>query len=144
MRFGRSPLREKLALFWHGRFATSNDKVQSVPAMAGQVFLFLDHAAGSFAQLLHAIVRDPAMLTWLDAARSDRDHPNENLARELMELFALGRGNYTEADVLEAARALTGLALEHGRFVFDPERHDGGDKTVLGRRGRLDPEAVVD
>jgi uncharacterized protein (DUF1800 family) len=144
MRFGRSPLREKLALFWHGRFATSNDKVQNVPAMAGQLFLLLDHAAGSFAELLHAVVRDPAMLQWLDAAGSDRDHPNENLARELFELFALGRGAYGERDVLEAARALTGATLEHGRYRFDPERHDAGDKTVLGRRGRLDADEVVD
>jgi uncharacterized protein (DUF1800 family) len=144
MRFARSALREKLALFWHGRFATSNDKVQNVPAMAGQLFLFLDHAAGSFAELLHGVVRDPAMLLWLDAAKSDRDHPNENLARELFELFALGRGNYTESDVLEAARALTGATVRKGRYAFDAARHDSGEKAVLGRRGKLDAAGVVE
>ena len=144
MRFGRSPLREKLALFWHGHFATSNDQVQNVKAMAGQLFVFLDHAAGTFRNLLHAIVRDPAMLLFLDGAESDVQHPNENLARELFELFSLGRGHYQEIDVLEAARALTGATLRQGSYRFDPDRHDSGEKRVLGKRGRLNAEDVVE
>src|SRR5262249_36623268 len=135
---------EKLSLLWHNHFATSYEKVQSVRAMAGQLFVFLDHAAGSWREMLHAIVRDPAMLLWLDAAESDPAHPNENLARELFELFALGLGAYGERDVREAARALTGCRVERGRYRYEPEMHDAGDKSVLGRHGRLDADGVVE
>ena len=93
------------------------------------------HATGKFADLLNAAVREPALLLYLDARRTARGTPNENLGRELMELFTLGVGHYTEADVKEAARALTGWTVEDGKFVEVATRHDDGEKTILGRRG---------
>src|SRR5438132_9856254 len=93
------PLREKMTLFWHSHFATSNRKVQSIPLMLRQSDLLRRHALGDFSALLTAIVADPAMLVWLDGAGSKKENPNENLAREFLELFTLGLGNYTEADV---------------------------------------------
>jgi uncharacterized protein (DUF1800 family) len=135
MLFGPDPLTERLVLMWHNHFATSNLKVADLPAMRAQNELFRRHARAPFGELLTAAVRDPALLTWLDAPANRKGRPNENLARELMELFTLGIGNYTEADVKEAARALTGWTVADGAFAEDAGGHDPGDKTVLGRTG---------
>src|SRR5215470_4510173 len=108
MLFGPDPLTERLALMWHNHFATSIAKVNDAGAMRRQNELFRAHARARFGELLNAAVRDPALLVWLDAPANRKGKPNENLARELMELFTLGVGHYTEADVKEAARALTG------------------------------------
>src|SRR5262249_33755268 len=97
--------------------------------------LFRKHGRGPFGELLGAVVRDPALLLWLDAPASRKEHPNENLARELMELFTLGVGHYTERDVKEAARALTGWTVARGRFRINAELHDAGEKVLLGRKG---------
>ncbi len=138
------PLREKLALFWHGHFATSNDRVNDTRLMHGQLRTFLDLGRGPFAKLLAAVSVDPAMLVWLDGEKNKKAHPNENFARELFELFTLGVGNYTEHDIREAARALTGYRRAGGRFEFVPARHDGTDKTIFGKTGRFAPQDVLD
>ena len=141
-----SPLAERMTLFWHGHFATSQQKVRSVRLMYAQHELLRREALGNFGRLLHAIARDPAMLVYLDNAGSRRGAPNENFAREVMELFTLGEGHYTERDVKEAARAFTGWSLDRdtGEYRYRRAWHDGGDKTVLGRSGRLDGAAVLD
>src|SRR5262249_43892199 len=123
------PLREKMTLFWHGHFATSNRKVQSVPLMLAQNEALRRHALGPFADLLSAMAGDAAMLVGRDGADSKKDRPNENCAREFLELFALGVGHYTEKDVRAAARAFTGWSVREGRGVFRPAGHDGGEKT---------------
>ena len=130
-------LREKLALFWHGHFATSLLKVRHVPWMARQYRLFLDHGLGRFATLLGEITRDPAMIRWLDNETNRKGHANENYARELFELFTLGDGNYTEKDIQDAARAFTGWHILQDRFHLSTTLHDDGTKTVLGRTGRF-------
>jgi uncharacterized protein (DUF1800 family) len=137
------PLVEKMVLFWHGHFATSLGKVQP-QYMAGQINLFRQLALGRFPALLSGVTRDPAMLIWLDNRANAKAHPNENYAREVMELFALGLGNYTEDDVREAARAFTGWTLDRNQqAAFVPARHDDGVKTVLGRTGAFDADDVV-
>jgi hypothetical protein len=136
MLFGPDPLTERLVLLWHNHFATSNEKVRDVDAMRRQNELFRELARAPFGELLNRAIRDPALLLWLDAPVNRRGHPNENLARELMELFTLGIGNYTETDVKEAARALTGWSVAGGNFKEDAAQHDGEEKTVLGRKGR--------
>jgi len=136
------PLRERMALFWHGHFATSIAKVKLLDWMMRQYGLFLDHGLGRFGALLHEVTRDPAMIRWLDNETNRKGHPNENYARELLELFTLGVGNYTERDVREAARAFTGWHILRDRFHFSPLLHDDGEKTVLGRTGRLGGEDV--
>jgi hypothetical protein len=130
------PLREKLTLFWHNHFATSVSKVKSATLMYRQNQLLRKHALGKFADLLHDVRRDPAMLVWLDAGQNVKGRPNENYAREVMELFSLGVGHYTEKDVREAARAFTGWRVEDDRAVFAPDKHDGGTKTILGQAGK--------
>lgn len=139
------PLEEKMVLFWHGHFATSIRKVRDPWLMFRQLETFREHGMGSWSALLLAVTRDPAMLLWLDQARSRREHPNENYARELMELFALGEGHYSERDIAETARALTGLTYDPiaQQPVWRPRWHDPGRKTVLGLEGRLGPEEVV-
>src|SRR5690242_83829 len=121
------PLREKMTLFWHNHFATSNAKVQSARFMLGQYRLIQKHALGSFRELLVEMTTDPAMLVWLDTTQSVKGKPNENYARELMELFSLGIGNYTEADIREAAKAFTGYEIAAGKGTFNPRKHDGTD-----------------
>lgn len=137
------PLRERMMLFWHDHFATSNAKVNDVRLMQRQNDLFRRHALGRFGLLLHEATLDPAMLVWLDSNTNRKGQPNENFAREIFELFSLGVGNYTEQDIKEAARALTGWEMRGGRAVFDPARHDGGDKTIFGRTGRWGAGDVV-
>jgi hypothetical protein len=137
------PLREKLTLFWHNHFATSNAKVLNAGYMMGQYDLLYRHALGDFAALLQAISRDPAMMIWLDTVQSKKGMPNENYARELMELFSLGIGNYTEQDVREAARAFTGWEIRDGKFHENAAQHDDSEKTVLGQAGKWKGEDVV-
>jgi hypothetical protein len=143
MYWGPDPLGERLALLWHNHFATSNDKVNDAPAMRRQNDLFRQHGRGPFGKLLQAVVKDPALLIWLDAPANRKGKPNENLSRELMELFTLGVGNYTEADVKEAARALTGWRVKHGAFREWPADHDDGEKTILGKKGRWKGDDLV-
>jgi uncharacterized protein (DUF1800 family) len=135
MVFGPDALGEKLTLLWHDHFATANSKVQGLGMMRRQNEAFRKHARGKFADLLTASAQGPALLLYLDAPANRKGHPNENLARELMELFTLGVGNYSEKDVKEAARALTGWTVEDGVFVVKDDRHDGGTKTILGKTG---------
>lgn len=141
-----SPLTERMTLFWHNHFVSSIQKVKSGKLMLDQNLLLRRHALGNFAELLHAVSKDPAMLIYLDGAANRRDAPNENFAREAMELFTLGEGHYAETDVKEAARAFTGWSIEpeSGAFRWRPFFHDEGVKTVLGRSGRLDGDGVLD
>lgn len=152
MLFGNDPLRERLTLFWHNLFATSLTKVNSVSAMGAQVETLRSRALGTFPDLLNAVTADPAMLVWLDGGNSHRERPNENYAREFLELFTLGQGHYTEQDVREAALAFTGWRPEYGRqmlryenpkFTYDDEAHDSGPKTFLGQNGPWKAEDVV-
>jgi len=139
-----SPLTERMTLFWHNHFTSSLQKVRSPPLMLRQNALLRRHALGNFGELLHAVSRDPAMLVYLDSATSRRGQPNENFARELMELFTLGEGKYGEQDIKEAARAFTGwsIDLDTGEHVFRPRIHDDGVKTVLGRTVRSGDEVL--
>jgi uncharacterized protein (DUF1800 family) len=137
------PLREKLSVFWHNHFATSQAKVQQAQYMVGMIRTIHTHALGDFRVLLNEMTFDPAMLIWLDAKDSKKGQPNENYARELMELFSLGLGNYTEADIREAARAFTGYDVKSGKMVFDAKQHDDGEKTVFGKKGKYQAGDVV-
>lgn len=137
------PLVERMTLLWHNHFATSNDKVKDVAAMYEQNKLLREHSLGKFSNLLPAIVKHRAMLSWLDASANRKEHPNENLARELMELFTLGEGNYSERDVHEAARCLTGWTVRGDRFRFIPEVHDAREKIVLQHKAAMDGDALL-
>ncbi len=143
MLFGPDPLGERLALMWHHHFATSNLKVENLDAMRRQNEGFRELARAPFGELLNRTVHDPALLIWLDAPANRKGHPNENLARELMELFTLGIGHYTEEDVKESARALTGWTLVEDQYTEIAARHDSGEKTILGRKGRWNADDVV-
>ncbi len=143
MLYSPHPLREKLTLFWHNHFATSNTKVQNADYMLGQHLRLRKHALGNFARLLREMSLDPAMMVYLDANDSRKGKPNENYARELMELFSLGIGNYTEKDIREAARAFTGWTLQGNEVVFTRNQHDDGDKIVLGQKGEWKPDDIV-
>jgi uncharacterized protein (DUF1800 family) len=143
MLFSPDPLGERLTLMWHNHFATSNRKVQNLVLMREQNDLLRAHCRAPFGELLQAVVKHPAMLVWLDADANRKGHPNENLARELLELFTLGLGSYTEADVQSAARALTGWAVVGGRFGFREARHDAEDKPFLGRRRALNGDQLL-
>lgn len=146
MASAQRPTREKITLGWHGIFATSARKVRSGPLMLAQNQTLRRLGLGDFDALAKAMLADPAMIEWLDGDRSTAKAPNENLAREFMELFALGRdGGYTEQDVREGARALTGWRIRaDGTAYVDPKRADTGTKTVLGRTGRLDANGFCD
>ncbi len=137
------PLQEKITLFWHGHFATSAAKITDPQLMYRQNTLLRKHALGHFGPLVRDAAKDPAMLMWLDAAVNHKARPNENFAREVMELFCLGIGNYTERDIKEAARAFTGWELRQGRFLFNAAQHDRGEKTVLGRTGKFNGDDVL-
>jgi uncharacterized protein (DUF1800 family) len=140
---GQSPLRERTSLFWHHHFATSNRKLLDPRAMAMQQAMFDARGLGTFDELLLAACRDPALLRWLDNDTNVAAKPNENFARELFELFTLGRGNYTEQDVREAARAFTGWHVRDGQFHFAGWLHDNGSKQVFGSSGALGGEDIV-
>ena len=130
------PLEEKMTLFWHGHFATGARTIEDSWLMFQQNQLFRTHATGNFGTLVLHVIRDPAMIKYLDNDDSRRGRPNENLARELLELFVLGEGSgYTEQDIKEGARALTGYTVEGEEFEFREANHDGGPKTILGQRG---------
>jgi uncharacterized protein (DUF1800 family) len=137
------PLEEKLTLFWHGHFATSYRTIEDSYHMFRQNQLFRQHAAGNFGKLLAAIIRDPAMIAYLDNNDSRKDRPNENLAREIMELFSLGVGNYSEGDIKQGARSLTGYTFEDNEFLFRRNNHDSGTKTILGQTGGWDGDDFV-
>lgn len=137
------PLRERSSGFWHGHFATSNQKVADPRAMALQMATFDRLGLGPFDELLRAMCRDPALLRWLDNDVNTARQPNENFARELFELFALGRGQYSETDVRQAARAFTGWHVRDGRFHFHPHLHDHGEKQLFGAVGAFDGDDVV-
>lgn len=145
METSEAPLLEKMTLFWHGFFTTSVEDAKRSYVMLRQHEFLRRNALGSYADLLRGIARDPAMLVYLDNNVNRKGKPNENFARELMELFSLGEGNYTEADVKDAARALTGRGMaKDGRFEFNAKQHDDGEKTVLGVTGPLDGDRLID
>jgi Protein of unknown function (DUF1800) len=138
------PLEEKLTLFWHGHFATGENKVRDYRMMLRQNEMFRAKASGPFRDLLVGILKDPAMLVYLDNGENIKKHPNENFGRELLELFTMGVGHYTEQDVREAARAFTGWTNDVLAFKFDAAQHDFDEKTFLGRTGPFDGEDIVD
>ena len=138
-----APLAEKMALFWHGHFATNEDKVRDYRKMFKQLQLFRTDGLGSFGELLLAVAQDPAMLVFLDAGVNTKDSPNENFAREILELFTMGVGHYSEQDVQEAARAFTGWNVANLEFVVNAHDQDRGVKTFLGHSGPLGGEDVV-
>lgn len=138
MRHTPAQLVEKMTLFWHGHFATSAAKVREAELMLQQNELFRRNALGDFGQLVRGIARDPAMLLYLDSATNRKIHPNENFAREVMELFCLGLGHYTERDIQELARCFTGWEIQYGQFKFNAYQHDEQSKTVLGKSGKFD------
>jgi uncharacterized protein (DUF1800 family) len=140
-----APLQEKMTLFWHGHFTSELGVKGTSPDEAlAQNNLFRQYALGNIHDLTQAVSTDPAMLRYLDNARNDRAHPNENYARELMELFTLGIGNYTEQDIRESARAFTGWTVRANAFYDNPRQHDDGSKTFLGRTGDFDGRDIVD
>ena len=137
---------EKLTFFWHGHWATSIQKVSSAGLMLAQQQTMARLGRGDFGALVRAMLRDPALIIWLDGQVNTRQAPNENLARELMELFTLGIGAYSEDDVKGAARALTGWQVDRAHSVtrLNPTRHDSGSKTILGSTASLDADSLVD
>jgi hypothetical protein len=138
------PLEEKLTLFWHGHFASAEGKIRDYRMMLRQNEMFRERASGRLRDLLAAILKDPAMLVYLDNGENVKKHPNENFGRELLELFTLGVGSYTEHDIREAARAFTGWTNDVLTFRFDAEQHDFGEKEFLGRKGNFNGEDIID
>jgi uncharacterized protein (DUF1800 family) len=138
------PLEEKLTLFWHGHFATGQNKVRDYRMMLQQNRMLRANASGTLRSLLVGILKDPGMLVYLDNGENIKSHPNENFGRELLELFSMGVGNYSERDVREAARAFTGWTNDVLAYKFDAEQHDFGEKTFLGRTGPLNGEDIID
>jgi uncharacterized protein (DUF1800 family) len=144
MLYTQRPLQEKMVLFWHTHFATASSKVRGADIMLQQIQLFRDNALGNFETLLQQVTRDPAMLIWLDNNQNRKGRPNENYAREVMELFTLGIGNYTDQDVKEAARAFTGYTSNRqGQFAFNADQHDDGYKTFLGVTQNWDANDIL-
>ena len=139
----RAPVREKMTLFWHDHFATSIRKSYRARWMLMQNSLFRSAGMGEFGKLLLAVSKDPAMLYWLDNRLNNKKRPNENFARELMELFSLGRDNYTEKDIAEVARAFSGWHLRGDRFFFNKGQHDNGKKTVFGKTGNWNGDDII-
>ncbi len=139
-----NPLLEKLTLFWHGHFATGAEKVDDAEMMFTQNRLLRRHALGDFGAMTQEISRDPAMLIYLDSTTNRKAHPNENYAREIMELFCLGEGNYTERDIQELARCFTGWEVRRKKFRFNRYQHDTGAKTILGETGTFTGEEGVE
>lgn len=142
MTHSKAQLREKMALFWHGHFASRNINILYQQQLLTVV---REHALGNFADLLRSVSKSAAMISFLNNQQNKKQHPNENFAREVMELFTLGRGNYTENDVKEAARAFTGWNHRlDGEFVFRLRDHDAGSKTVLGKTGNFKGDDILD
>jgi uncharacterized protein (DUF1800 family) len=142
--FSPHPLQERLTLMWHNHFATSNLKVDDLKLMKRQNDTLRKFATAKFGDLARNMVHDPALLNWLDAPQNRKGHPNENLARELMELFTLGIGHYTEDDVKQAARALTGWTVKQGEFLNQAAAHDDGEKEILRRSGKWSGDDLVE
>ena len=151
----KRPLVEKMALFWHHVFATGVSKVESSPAMVTHIQMFREKGMGDFRTLLVELSRDPAMIFWLDNNENKMGEPNENYGRELLELFSMGVGNYTEDDIKNASRAFTGWTFTQpipiypqghypSEFEFRPELHDDDPKTFLGETGNFDGEDIID
>ena len=140
----KRPLEEKLTLFWHGHFATGDAKVRDYRMMLRQNEMLRRNAEGPLRALLVGVLKDPAMLVYLDNGENVKAHPNENFGRELLELFTMGVGHYAERDVREAARAFTGWTNDVLEFRFDQAQHDFGEKTFLGRTGALDGTDIID
>jgi uncharacterized protein (DUF1800 family) len=138
------PLEEKMALFWHGYFATSEEKVRDYRKMLKQNELFRAQGVGNFRDLLIGVAQDPAMLAFLDAGVNVKGAPNENFAREIMEMFSMGVGNYSETDIREAARAFTGWNFVDLNFVVTPEKHDATTKTFFGKQGHFNGVDIID
>ena len=149
------PLEEKMGLFWHQVFATGDNKVESAYEIQDQIGMFREHGLGNYHDLLVRLAQNPTMLYWLDNQENHKRAPNENWGRELMELFSLGIGNYTEKDVYEASRAFTGWAFDTKihwllwgphlwNYEFHPENHDGTEKDYLGHSGKFDGFDVID
>ena len=145
MALGPRPFQEKMTLFWHGHFATSFEKVRNPYFLWLQNETLRQNATGNFNQLLIAVAEDPAMLSYLDGAQSRKAHPNENFAREVMELFTLGEGHYSEQDIQQAAKAYTGwgLSKDQQHYQYHPGNHDDGPKTVFGQTGNFTGEDVL-
>jgi uncharacterized protein (DUF1800 family) len=142
-----APLTERMTLFWHNHFTSAFRKVRAPILLYRQNVTLRQHALGNFAKLVHAMAADPAMIVYLDSLRNRRGQPNENFARELLELFTLGEGQgYTETDIKEAARAFTGWSLdrETAAYRFRPFLHDGGEKTFMGRTGRFNGTDIIE
>ena len=140
-----APLQEKMTLFWHDHFPTSSRKVRQPALLFTQNELFRREALGNFGRLTKGVSLDPAMMLYLDSAQSNKTKPNENFARELLELFTLGEGNYSENDIKETARAFTGYRVDRRsqKVNFMPRRWDEGNKTILGEQGKFGVEEVV-
>jgi uncharacterized protein (DUF1800 family) len=141
-----SPLAERMVLFWHNHFTTSVQKVTIPDLMYRQQLLIREHALGNFRAFVHAIAADPAMIIYLDNQTNLKERPNENFARELLELYTVGEGNYTESDIRAAARAFTGWRVRYdsGEFTVVARQHDTGPKTFMGRTGNWDGTDIVD
>ncbi len=144
MLVSQRPLEEKMTLFWHGHFATGNNKVRDARMVYQQNEMLRTHATENFSDLLLEILRDPAMLVYLDNGENVKGHPNENFGRELLELFTLGVGNYTEQDIREGSRAFTGWTNDALEFKFDSAQHDFDPKTFLGQTGPFDGEDIIE
>ena len=140
-----SPLTEKMVLFWHNHFVSAIRKVKFSGLMYRQQLLFRQYGVGNYRSLLKEIIRDPAMILYLDGQKNKKDHPNENFARELLELFTLGEGHYTEKDIREVARAFTGWSVNRktGEFQFRKRQHDWGEKVFLGKKGLLNGDDII-
>ena len=151
----KAPLQEKMTLFWHMIFATGNSKVDNPPEMVRQIDMFRKRGMGNYQELLVELAKDPAMIFWLDNNMNHKDAPNENWGRELLELFSMGQGNYTEKDVFECSRAFTGWTISPKiprypyvrslwGFEYKPEDHDDTDKEFLGHTGPFNGEDIID
>jgi uncharacterized protein (DUF1800 family) len=139
-----SPLTERMTLFWHGHFTSQLKKVKDPNLMLQQNLLFRRLGLGKFEDLLRAVAQDPAMLVYLGNTKSNKNNPNENFARELLELYTLGEGHYSEADVIAAAQAFTGWRVDSDKkFKFVARQHDNSDKTFMGAKGDLNGEEVI-
>ncbi|WP_425617254.1 DUF1800 family protein [Anatilimnocola sp. NA78] len=143
MRHTPAPLLEKTTLFWHGHFATSAAKVNDAKLMLQQNNSLRQQALGDFPTMVKSIGRDPAMLLYLDSATNRKTRPNENFAREVLELFCLGPGNYTEHDIQQLARCYTGWEIQNNTFKFNSYQHDTGSKSIFGRSGNFDGDTAL-
>jgi uncharacterized protein (DUF1800 family) len=140
----KQPLQERMTLFWHGHFTTAYSKVKHEMLLMQQNQLYRDYALGNFKELVKAVSRNPAMIEYLDGQSNRKGKPNENYARELMELFTIGIGNYTEQDVREAARAFTGWSYRGQAYFFQKNQHDDGSKTFMGKTGNFNGDDIID